>query len=100
MHGDVAIVVLILIFGCAAFFFGVIYIIARALGWIGRGLWTLAGGSPRAAARCCGPAPSGASAVCTRDGCQRIENRWRARYCSRCGAPLAARLCEESRRPI
>jgi len=91
MHGDVAIVVLILVFGCAAFFFGVIYMVGRALAWVGRGVWRLAGGSPRVTARCCGTAPGGATRMCTREGCRRIENRRGARYCSRCGAPLAAR---------
>jgi len=88
MHGGVLVVLLILIFGCAAFFFGVIYMICRALAWVGRGLWGMAGAPAR---RPGDPTRIGPRNVCTRDGCRRVENRHGARFCSRCGAPLASR---------
>ena len=36
MHGDVLLIVLVLVFGCAAFFFGILYALGRAVAWMER----------------------------------------------------------------
>lgn len=86
MHGDVLLVILILVFGCAAFLFGVIYVICQVLAWIGRGLFGIfmprrSAGEPGAASGHRG------GRVCPRAGCGKVEYR-DARYCSQCGMPL------------
>ena len=86
MHADAVAVLLILVFGCAAFLFGVLYVIWQGIGAAWRGLTGL--GRARGAA--CGPGvptaePGGL--VCPRPECRRIERR-EARFCSQCGARL------------
>ncbi len=91
MHGELPILVLVLIFGCAAFFFGVVYLIGRAIAWVAKSLASLVGWT-------CDPstAPSRLERVgksrrraCPRPGCRRVEYRHGARFCSQCGSPLA-----------
>lgn len=91
MPGDALVALVVLIFGCAAFFFGVIYMICRAFAWVGRGLWGMAGRSPLTARPAGDPVRTASRNVCSRDGCRRVENRRGASFCSRCGAPLAGR---------
>ena len=90
MHGDVALFLLLLVLGCAAFFFGVVYLIGRAIAWVAGGLLSLFGGGRRA---CCDRArrtgdPRSQGRVCPRGDCRRVEYRIGARYCSQCGERL------------
>lgn len=86
MHGDVLLVILILVFGCAAFLFGVIYVICQFVAWIGRALFGIF--IPRRSVTTPGSAthnPRGR--VCPREGCGKVEHR-DARFCSQCGMTL------------
>ena len=86
MHGDLLLVVLILVFGCAAFLFGLVYVVGCVVTAVGRGMWGLFRPS-----RCSGPpAPARASSRplrCPRVNCRKVEYR-NARFCSQCGAPM------------
>ncbi len=83
MHGDVLLIVLVLVFGCAAFFFGILYALGRAVAWVGRGVWGVCRpGSPPV-----GPRGLGVR-FCPRTECRRVERRRDARYCSQCGQRL------------
>ncbi|MGD2108546.1 MAG: hypothetical protein PVI86_04050 [Phycisphaerae bacterium] len=86
MNADVLLLILLVFFGCAAFLFGVIYVICQFVAWIGRGLFGIfiprrssSAGDP--------PPPSRRGRMCPREGCGKIEYR-AARYCSQCGMPL------------
>ena len=86
MHGDLLLVALVLVLGCAAFFVGVIYLACSFLAFVGRSVLGLA--KPRGAA-------SGRTAhrrsrwtICPRDGCGKVECR-AARYCGQCGMRLS-----------
>ena len=86
MHGDLLLVVLILVFGCAAFLFGLVYVVGCVVSAVGRGMWTLIHPS-----RCSGP-PAPARKLsrplrCPRVNCRKVEYR-NARFCSQCGAPM------------
>ncbi len=86
MHGDVLVVILLLVFGWAAFLFGVIYVLCKLTGWIGRGLRDVFRPSPRGETKrrsVSGPRPL----VCPDLQCQKVEHR-DAQYCSQCGARL------------
>lgn len=87
MQGDALLLILVMVFGCAAFFFGVIYLIGRALAWCGRGFVGVFRSAPsgKQAGSDLGP---GRQLVCPREECRREEDRPDARYCSQCGAPL------------
>ncbi len=83
MHGDFLLLVLLMVFGCAAFFFGVIYLFCRLFGWVGRGMLSaVRPGAPE------NRAGTTQERVCLRSGCRRVEYRPEARYCSQCGAPF------------
>ncbi len=87
MHGDALIIVLVLIFGCAAFFFGLIYAACRLITWMAGGLWgVFRPQGPRAAIA--SRAGGGSARTCSRYRCRKVECRREARYCSQCGAPL------------
>jgi len=96
VHGDILIVLVLLVLGVAAFFFGVIYAVCRALASVGRGIvhWL----SPRSVPS--SPPLSVSTAerpvrsqgrrtfrVCPREQCRHVERR-PARFCSQCGAEL------------
>ena len=87
MSGDALLLVLVMIFGCAAFLFGVIYLVFRALGWMGHGFVGLLRSAPHEATPepLDNPRPLRA---CPRSECGRTEDRQGARYCSQCGAGL------------
>lgn len=88
MHGDLLLVVVILVFGCAAFLFGVIYLVCSVIGFVGRGVFRVLGPRRRAT----GPPEAGhrpKTLVCPRAHCRKVEHR-DASYCSQCGAPLTA----------
>jgi hypothetical protein len=85
MHGDLLLVALVLVLGCAGFFIGVIYLACSFFAFIGRSLLGL--GRHGGAAACgCGPR-LGRMRVCPRERCRKVERR-AARYCSQCGAPF------------
>ncbi len=87
MQGDALLIILLLVFGCAAFFFGVIYCICQLFAWVSRGVWGVF--RPRcssdSAAR---PAAGSRRRVCPNKRCRKLEYR-QARYCSPCGTPFA-----------
>lgn len=87
MHGDALVVVLVLVFGCAAFFFGLLYMLCRIVAWFGRGVANVFRPASRLARGGSTPRRS-AVRVCPRERCRRVEYRRDARYCSQCGAPL------------
>ncbi len=84
MPGEPFIFIVVLILGLAAFFFSILYILARVVGFVFSGLGRMLGGSGRRT-----PIGHGASAglICPREGCRKVENR-PARFCSQCGARL------------
>lgn len=86
MHGDLLLVVLILVFGCAAFLFGLVYVVYWVLGAAGRGLWSLVRPSQRGGAAMRIGWRS-RPVFCPRPNCRKVEYR-NASYCSQCGAPL------------
>ncbi len=88
MHGESLLIIFVLLFGCAAFLFGVIYLIGRTIGWLVSGLANLFGFRRDRLPDMAKPVASN-EPVCTREGCGRIERRRGARYCGHCGAPLA-----------
>lgn len=86
MQGDFLIVLLLLVVGCAAFLFGVIYVFCQFFARIGRGLMGIiapgrSGGADGQARRCSRPL------VCPNKRCSKIEYR-AATFCSQCGARL------------
>lgn len=86
MHGDALVIVLLLVFGCAAFLFGVIYLLLKLLAALGRGVAGVfrrpSSGNGLGEARVCSRVR-----VCPRERCRKVEYR-DARYCSQCGTPL------------
>ena len=92
MYGDALLLVLVMVFGLAAFFFGVIYLVFRGLGWMGRGFVGVFRSKPvEAPNQPLGDA--GRRQGCPRTECGRIEDREGARYCSQCGAGLRPIPC-------
>ena len=90
MPGDLLFVVLILVLGCAAFFFGVIYILCQGVAWIWNGVagvFRSPPGSSDASGRRVRRARRGGPLTCPRPECGRVERR-PARYCSQCGTRL------------
>ena len=88
MHGDVLLVVAILVCGCAAFLFGVIYFVFSVVGFVGRGVFGLfRPHRPPSGRRLM--AKSATTLKCPREQCRKVEHR-DAEYCSQCGAPLTA----------
>jgi hypothetical protein len=87
MHGDALLIILLLVFGCAAFFFGVIYCICQLFAWVSRGVWGVlrhrCSSGPAA-----WPAAGSRRRVCSNERCRKLEYR-KARYCSQCGTPFA-----------
>lgn len=83
----VFVIVFVLVFGCAAFLFGILYLVCRLIGGAGRCMIrVLSPPHERLRER---PADAGSKGLmCTHRRCRRIEYRSRARFCSQCGAPL------------
>jgi hypothetical protein len=86
MYVDLFLFLFVVVFGFAAFFFGVIYLVCNVLSGLGRGLFRVLGGGPR------GVPPAGSifgakRTICPRRGCGHVEQR-RARFCGQCGARL------------
>jgi len=88
MHGDLLLVVLILVFGCAAFLFGLVYMVWCVVGTVGRAMWSLV--RPRrhvGTPSCRENRMFGRAVYCPRPNCRKAEYR-NARFCSQCGAQL------------
>lgn len=85
MQGDVLLIVLALVVGIAAFFFGIIYMAFRAVAFVGRGVFKTL--SPPQIAGSTDATASGRR-TCMRASCEKVEVRPDARYCGRCGAEL------------
>ncbi len=86
MHGEALLLVLMLLIGCVAFFFGIIYLVWSVLSWLGRGVWHVI--HPGRWSRTDGgPVISLRRRVCRNPKCRKVEHR-KARYCSQCGVPL------------
>ena len=81
MTGDALVIILILVLGIAALLFGLLYVIARAFGEVGKGFFAVLRG-PRD-----GRGQRPRVRVCSREQCGKTEVR-EGRYCSQCGAPL------------
>ena len=85
MVADPLLILFILVFGCAAFFLGLFYLVGQVLGFFGRGICRLLrGGSPQGPSSSLSP---GSALVCPRASCGHLERRV-ARYCSQCGTRL------------
>lgn len=85
MHGDLLLLVLMLVFGCAAFLFGLVYVVWCVVGTVGRGMWSLL--RPWRPVRTERARTFGRAVYCPRLNCRKVEYR-NARFCSQCGAPL------------
>ncbi len=95
MAGDaVFVIVFVLVFGCAAFLFGILYLVCRLIGGAGRCMIrVLSPPGERVPERPVAPESKGL--MCTHGQCRRIEYRSRARFCSQCGAPLTEAFSEK-----
>lgn len=86
MYADPFMVLVVLVLGCAAFFFGVIYFFFRLISGVGRGLYRMLyperSSNPR---RHHGRLST--VRVCPRPACGKREHR-AANFCSQCGTPL------------
>ncbi len=85
MHIDIGVMLLVLVLGCAAFFFGILYAIARLLGAVRHAILSLLWPKRRPAAT--SRASNGHTRLCSREQCRHAEHR-EAVYCSQCGALL------------
>ena len=92
MHADVVVLILILVLGCAAFLFAVLYVIGRFVGGIWQGLVSIFRPTRRGVSGR-SPYTSRAPRICSRLECRKIEYR-DALYCSQCGARLTRRPTE------
>lgn len=97
MHADIALVLLVIVFGCAAFLFGLVYIVGGIVMTVGRGIFGMF--RPHRLRSGCGVRVSGFSdaTASTCPKCHHIDARG-GRYCSRCGTRADARKTV-SRRP-
>jgi len=83
VHVEVVVVLAILVFGCAAFLLGMIYLVCQAFGLVWRGVVGLV--QPARKGR-----PRGRTVwICPSERCRRVEHR-DARFCSQCGTRLVA----------
>jgi len=89
MHVDLVVIGLVLVLGCAAFFFGVVYVLCRFLGAVGRGMLTMFGVKTRVSGDY-PPLSRRGRLICPQERCRKTEHR-AARFCSQCGARLLAR---------
>ena len=85
MHGDLLIVVGILILGCAAFLFGVVYAVCSAIKMVARGMFFAL--FPRQRHSTGRQGLRRGALICPQPNCRRIEHR-PAKFCARCGTAL------------
>jgi hypothetical protein len=98
MQPDLLIFFLVLVAGCAAFFFGVLYVLSQVIAAIGRGIGRLFGYRPATdKPRVLSPR-RGTMLVCPHPRCGKVERR-PARFCSQCGARLTKALCNHGDEP-
>jgi len=90
MHGDLFLVIVILVFGCAAFLFGLVYVLCALFAAMGRGLLGLFRPLGHVGGRC---GITSRPLVCPRANCRKAEYR-NARFCSQCGARLVENRSE------
>jgi len=90
MQVDVIVILLIVVFGCAAFLFGVFYLVGHVVYSVWRGLVNLV--RPGRASRH-GVTAEARQRICPRRGCRKIEHR-DARFCSQCGSPLVDQVVD------
>ncbi len=85
MHGDLLLIALALVLGCAAFIIGTVYFVVRLMASAVRRLF----GWPRPRAVTSGSFLVGLrrGRICRHDRCRRVEYR-EARFCSQCGGSL------------
>jgi len=86
VQGDLLLVGLMLVFGCAAFLFGLVYVLCALFASVGRGIWGLVRPLGRVGSGGCLSLGRG-PLVCPRANCRKAEYR-NARFCSQCGARL------------
>lgn len=84
--GDLLLVGVVLVLGCAAFFVGVIYLFCSFLTVLGRGMMAFVFPNRRTGSQ---PVLPGRSGVCPNPKCRAVDRR-RARYCGRCGTRMQA----------
>ena len=90
MTGDVLLLLLVMVLGCAAFVFGILYLFCHLLGVVGRGIF----GIFRRRRACGGQTGQGRVSreiVCPRKECRHVDYR-NARFCSQCGQRLDERV--------
>ena len=85
MHGDLLVLGMILLFGCIAFIFGVIYLTTSFFSFVWR--TTLGSLFPRSAGRVMLRDAFDGRRVCPRANCRKVEHR-AAKFCSQCGARM------------
>ena len=86
MQVDIVVLGLVVLLGCAALLFGVLYALGRVLGTAGRSILSVFGVRPTRTAEG-RTVDLGGGRVCPRSECRKVEYR-NARYCSQCGADL------------
>ncbi len=84
----VIVVVFMLVVGCAAFLFGILYLLGRLIGGVGRCMMRIVRPGPGEAAG----ARASTMQVCPCEQCRKSESRSDARFCSRCGTRLTGIL--------
>ena len=87
MHGDLLLILVVLVFGCAAFLFGVVYIVCSAIGVVGRTLFSIVRPPQVRRLQAANQFRAGPPRICPQENCRKIEYR-RASFCSRCGSKL------------
>lgn len=85
MHGDLLVVGMVLLFGCVAFVFGVIYLTTSVFSFFWRS--TIGAFFPKASRRGFMQDAFGGRQVCPRPNCRKVEHRGGA-FCSQCGARM------------
>lgn len=82
MASNALVLILVMVLGCAGFLFGVIYVVFRGFGWLGRGVAGLVRHGPHQSV----DGPPRMVGSC--EACGHGEERPGAHYCSQCGAGL------------
>lgn len=80
----VIVVVFMLVVGCAAFFFGILYLLGLLIGGVWRCMMRIVRPGPGEAAG----TRASTMQVCPGEQCRKSEYRSDARFCSRCGTRL------------